>query len=432
MDSDDGIASPTVQAAHSGDLPRAFQLRNLGYAGGDAAFYGLGLNMMAPTLPFLFKQAGIDASWLGFIFLATFMAAFGGPIGTVWAERFTQGKMPFILLIGALHRLPYLLLPLSVLILFDKPHLLVTVVIIAWMSASFIAGFVAPVFNVVLTGSFSERWWGRMMGLRYFLVSISGLCAAGCMWCVNHLVSSPKNYILMGTAGVFFLFVSLASFSRFREVRHHVVSGDARAGVGAALRRMRAILVDDLRIRWVVLAYAMRSFGFLMGVYWVAFFIERCHLTQTQMWIPLLMTAAPEPFAHMISGWAVDRFGVKRILLFSSFLVFVNSILLINCHSLIAFVLLFPAGVLGGSLWNMAWPMLMLKLAPRSRRSDYFATLSLATAPFGIGATLAGFWVLRHFGYVAVFCLSSLGGLLAMLLYFFTLPDIREAPLDRG
>jgi DHA2 family multidrug resistance protein-like MFS transporter len=146
------------------------------------------------------------------------------------------------------------------------------------------------------------------------------------------------------------------------------------------------------------------------------------------MWMPVAMIVLPELVAHAVSGWVIDRFGVKLAMILSGLLVAFNSIHLIYCNALPEFVLLFALAVFGGSLFNNAWPTLVVKLAPTHRRPEYIATLALVTAPGAIVSSLFGCLLVKWTGYDYVFWVSCAGGLASVVLYMLTLQDIRKAP----
>jgi predicted MFS family arabinose efflux permease len=226
------------------------------------------------------------------------------------------------------------------------------------------------------------------------------------------------------------LFLSLYVCSRFHEMPMRADLSHGPIGLRMTFRAMRDILRADRRVVWLVVAHAVRSCGFLLGTYMTAVLIDRCNLTETQMWIPVLLIALPELVAHVISGLVVDRYGPKPALILSALLVAINSVQIIHCHTLPAFIFTFACIALGGSLLNNAWPTLIVKLAPTPRRPAYIATMSLATAPWAIAISLIGVALVHYTQFDYVFYVSTAGGFIAAILYAVTLPDIRRAPAD--
>jgi MFS family permease len=146
------------------------------------------------------------------------------------------------------------------------------------------------------------------------------------------------------------------------------------------------------------------------------------------MWMPLLLGTVPAIFAHILSGWFIDHYGVKPALVISSSLIIVNSALIMACHSFWAFILLFPSMALGGSLLANSWPTILMKLASPERRPAYFSTVSLAAAPGTAGILLFGMFLVKTTGFDYVFFVSALGGLVSAAIFYLKTPNIRYAP----
>jgi predicted MFS family arabinose efflux permease len=301
------------------------------------------------------------------------------------------------------------------------------VLVASWVASSFIGGVAEPVYHVMVTHSTRESWWGRLIGTRSILASVAGLGTAVVVWWVNRAFSVPANYVVLGWLGVAMLYVSLYLVSRLREVPAPVAWHREAQPLGAAFRSMREIYRADTRLQWLVIARVVRSAGFVLGTYFPAVFIGRCGLTETQMWLPLMMTCISEIGAHTLCGWFVDRFGAKPALVLSGLLIFVNSLWLMHCHTMIQFILLFPSISIGGSLLNTSWPTMILKLAPGEHRSAYWSAIGLAAAPGSVVASVVGVILVRAYGFDYVFYFSAIGGLIAAVLFFLKVPRLRAA-----
>lgn len=312
--------------------------------------------------------------------------------------------------------------------LFDRPTALLWVLVGAWIASNFIGGVVEPVYHVMITHSTRESWWGRLIGTRNILAAAAGLVTASIVWRVNlALPVPPRNYIVLGGIGVVMLFASFYLISRIREVPTPKAWLRDGESILAALNSLRRILRDDTRVRWLVIARVIRSAGFVLGTYYTAVFITRCHLTEGQMWLPLALTCVSEIAAHTLGGWFVDRFGAKPALVVSAVLVFANSMLIMRCYSMAAFILLYPSLSLGGSLISNGWPTYMLKLAPGESRAAYWSAINLASAPGSVVMSLAGVLLVRLYGFEYVFYLSAAGGLFSAFLFYWKVPHVRSA-----
>lgn len=428
MSSSNGAVAP-VSVAPVAEVSASTHRRNFWIAGCEAALFMAGSDMMGPMtlIPFLFAQTGIDRSWIGLFTVASLVGAFGMPIGEAWAAG-RQWKLPFCLRVGVVQRVGFLAVPFGVMFLSDRPGLLLTVLALAYTQAYFVGGIGAPVYQFVITHGTWESWWGRMMGLRSVLAALAGTGATVFVWWANRAFAAPRSYEIIGLAGVAMLCLSLYLVSRFREVPidARFIRGPER--ITKTLWEHARIVREDSRVPWLVLGQVCRSCGFVLGAYMTAVLVERCHLTNRDMWIPVLLSTLPAIASHVVSGSIIDRLGAKPALVLSSVLTVFNSVLIMNCQSLGAFAVLFVSGNFAGSLMGNAWPTLVLKLAPPERRPAYFSALSLTTAPGNLAVLFAGIALVRYTGYDYVFYLSLVGGILSFWFFWAKLPNIRRAP----
>lgn len=410
-------------------VPRPIHRWNFWMASTEAALFMAATQFIGPMtlIPFLFRKAGIDQSWLALFMLANLVMAFGGPVGAAIAGG-REYKLPFCLKAFVLQRVPFLALPLGIWFLFDQPVALLSVIVAAWFTGNFFGGVGAPAFHVLITNGVWETWWGRMFSMRLVLAAAFSIIGAQIVWAVNRAFAPPTNYVLLGWMGILGFAASWYVISRIREVPIRAERAHGPEGFGQAFKTTTSILRDDPRVRWVVLGRILRSSGFLLGIYMTAFFIERTNATDEIMWVPYLLTTAPGIIVHWVAGWYVDRYGVKPGLIASGTLVAVNSYLIMQCHSVLAFAFLFPLMTLGGSLLMTSWPLTLMKLAPEERRPAYFSAVSLAAAPGSMLILVAGLLLVRATGFEYVFYMSGAGGLLSALLFWWKLPDLRRAP----
>ncbi len=415
-------------ACEAVDVPWKTHRWNFWVYGTEAALYTSGMSLMGPMalFPFLFQQTGINGAFLGLFTASNLIMALGGPVGSALAGG-RQWKLSFCLRVGLFQRLPFLIVPLGVALLYGQPAVLLTLLVLGWTVSNFFTGVITPVYQTVLTNSVREQWWGRMMALRSTLAATAGLLATGLVWGVNKGFAFPTNYTLLGVCGVAMVFASLYVVSRLREIPLREDRTFGRATVRVETRKIVELLSTDRHVRWLVCAYVARSCGFFLGTYCTAVFIERCHLTDSQMWIPVILGSVPTIFANLVSGWIVDRFGARLALVASATLVAGNSIFVTYCDSMWMFLIFFPSIAFGGSLLMNGWPTLLMKMASPDRRPLYFSTVSLVAAPGSIAVSIIGILLVRFGGYDAAFYLAAAGGLLAALLFQFRLPNVRQS-----
>ncbi|MBN1676337.1 MAG: hypothetical protein JXR37_35160 [Kiritimatiellae bacterium] len=412
-------------------VPLGVHRWNFWVSGVEAALYIAALQLIGPMtlIPFLFKRAGINSCWLGLFTMSMLITSLGSPFGAAMAGG-REWKKPFCVRTGALQRLPFVLFPLGVMLLFDAPIGLLVVLVGAYTLSFFFCGITGAIWPVVITNGTRETSWGKLMSIRDVLGAALGLAMTSMVWTVNRSLLPPANYIFLGWLGVGLLFVSLYVASRFREVPLQRDRVHSTGGLFATIRRLRRILREDRRVGWLALGRVLRSFGFFVGTYMTAMFIDRCGLTDKDMWIPVLAFTIFRIVTGTAAGWFVDYVGAKPALVLSAALVSCNALILFFAGSIPAFLTAFFVGSLCGSLLESAWVPLLVRLAPSERAPDYLSTLALTTAPGLIVVSVLGILLVRLTGYGPICLVSCAGTVAATLVFFFKVPHIRRAPVS--
>ncbi|MBX7254735.1 MAG: MFS transporter [Candidatus Hydrogenedentes bacterium] len=421
----DSIPSPSTMDT----IPLSVHRWNYWISSFECALYIMATNMIGPMtlIPFLFKQTGIDSSYLGLFTISTLIVALSGPIGATLMSG-QRRMLPFCVTVGIFQRLVFLMVPLGVMFFHGKPAPLLWILATVWLASNFIGGIATPTFMVMITNGTRERWWGRLMGMRSLLGAASGLVATILVWGVNRISSYPNNYTILGWIGVLLLFGSLYGVSRFREVMTPTTREAPNTGFAKEWVRTLQIWREDTRVRWIVLGRTFRSFGFFTGTYITAMFIARCDLTDSLMWLPVILFSVSDMVTNYVSGRIIDHFGSKPALVLSSLLVAFSAAFLTQCYSVPFFVICIPILSLGGSLINNGWPTFLLKMSPPGDRTAYFSTVSLLSAPPSIFISVAGVFLVQWLDYNPTMWISAVGGLIGALVFQFKLPNIRQAP----
>lgn len=396
----------------------------------ECALFVMATNMIGPMtlIPFLFKQTGIDSSYLGLFTISTLIVALSGPIGSAWMSG-QRRMLPFCVAVGLFQRLVYVMVPLGVVYFHGKPAPLLWVLAAVWMISGFIGGIATPTFMVMITNGTRERWWGRLMGMRSLLGAASGLAASVLVWIVNRVSTYPDNYTILGWIGVALLFGSLYGVSRFKEVLVPNTQTPSESGFAKEWARTLQIWQSDPRVRWIVLGRTFRSFGFFTGTYITAMFIERCGLTDSVMWLPVVLFSVSDMATNYLSGRIIDQFGPKPALVLSSLMVAFSAAFLTQCYTLLPFMICIPVLSLGGSLINNGWPTLLLKMTSPGDRAAYFSSISLLSAPPSILVSVAGVFLVQWLDYNPTMWISAVGGLFAALVFQIKLTNIQRAPM---
>ncbi|CDO90955.1 EmrB efflux protein [Mycobacterium triplex] len=131
-----------------------------------------------------------------------------------------------------------------------------------------------------------------------------------------------------------------------------------------------------------------------------------------------------------ITGWAADRFGTKRLFIWSVLVFMLGSLLCAispNIMLLIAFRVL--QGVGGGMLMPLSFVILTQEAGPkRVGRLMAIGGIPILLGP--IGGPILGGWLVGAYGWEWIFLINLPIGLLAVVLAAITFPKDRPAPAE--
>jgi len=407
--------------------------RNFHLFGWEVALHGAGVRMIGPMvlIPFLFSEVGIHVSWLGLFPIARNMMSLTGPIGAAWGGGLER-KKGYCIRWGIVHSLPFVLVPIGIILFFDRPTLLLCVLVVAWILAHLGQGFSESVKQTVMVNSIREEWWGRMMGYRQVMTAVVGVGVSGLLWVLNQRYGPPESFVYLSWIGVFFMGISLLVFAQVREapaekthVRGRKPWRKSWGMVGILWRRERSV-------RWLVYGRWARCTGMFVNTYVTVVFMERCGLTSSDMWLPVLLITVAEILSFALASWFVDRIGAKTAMVLSGFLMAANAVLMMVSTSVWGFVLLFPFLTLAQGLMRSGWPTLVMKMAPVGERADYHAAVNLSVLPGMYLAFAAAIVLVRFTGFEVIFYVTLIGSLLGSLCFYIGLPNTRSMTVDDG
>jgi predicted MFS family arabinose efflux permease len=170
-------------------------------------------------------------------------------------------------------------------------------------------------------------------------------------------------------------------------VREDGGHGRVFEGVGAYFKRSWTILCEEAEVRRFLLANAAWEGAFAAArTFVVLYVLDGLHESKTTSSALLGAVAAGYVVAALIAGRLGDRFGIARVIFFSSFVYgggFLVAGTATTWHNWY-FALIVPVAVAGGMVMTLAWGLLF-KLMPQEHRG---AISGLATTTKGLGLLL--------------------------------------------
>ncbi|MFP6581816.1 MAG: MFS transporter [Candidatus Hydrogenedentota bacterium] len=405
------------------EIPTNTHWRNFHIFGWEVALHNAGVRMIGSMvlIPFLFVEVGIHASWLGLFPIARNLMSLTGPIGAAWGGGL-EHKLGYCVRWTIVHCLPFILIPIGVLLFFDQPTTLLIVLVIAWIFAHLGQGLVESVKQTLMVNSIREEWWGRTMGYRQVMTAVVGIAASGVLWWINQRYDEPQNFVMLGWMSIGMMAASLLLLSRLKEVPAEAKAIRPRKPWRESWGMVFEIWKRDRAVRWLVYGRWARCTGMFINTFVTVVFMQRCGLTTEDMWLPVLLITVAEILSFALASWFVDRIGSKTAMVLSGFLMAANALLIMQSNSIWGFVILFPFLTLAQGLMRSGWPTLVMKMAPVEQRADYHAAVNLAVLPGMYLAFASGIALVRYTDFDIIFYITLVGSLVGSLCFFIGLP----------
>lgn len=400
-------------------IPYKTHWRNFHLFGWEVALHSAGVRMIGPMvlIPFLFAEVGIHASWLGLFPIARNMMSLTGPVGAAWGGGLER-KKEYCIRWGIVHVLPFVLVPVGIVYFFDRPTVLLSVMVVAWILAHLGQGLFESVKQTVMVNSIQEAWWGRTQGYRQVMTALVGVAASGLLWVLNRTVEPPLSYVYLSWFGIGMMVVGLVIFSQVGEISVPPAEGRKKRSWRESWGIVGQLWMREPGVRWLVYGRWARCSGMFINTFVTVVFMERVGLTSADMWLPVLLITISEIMSFALASWFVDRVGARTAMILSGFFMAANAVLIMHSNSVWGFAVLFPFLTLAQGLMRSGFPTLVMKMAPAEERADFHAAINLAILPGMYLAFVLGIVLVRFTGFEIVFYLTLVGSLLGSWCFY--------------
>ena len=357
--------------------------------------------------PFYIKQfLGGNELQIGLVFgLSMLAVGIAVPIIGAWSDLLGR-RMPFI-------------------IVFTVICCLFTAFVAAVpLSFALFAGFLAnfsyhaalTTYNALLPRIASKRELGKVSGIGtamgYFGTLISLGIAALLLQRLGWESEIGAKAIFIATAIMFFTF-SLVTFFGVKEKALRL-KGNMSVHLGESCKAVRKTL-SDLRKHKNVLWFLLSMFFVTNAINAVIVFLflfakQQINLSVKAFFIVYTIQSVGALIGSMIAGRATDRFGSRRVLLWSIWAWILVIVLLLFVDSYAMFVI---AGTLGGAALGAVWTAQrpkLLEMVEHAHAGQFFGFLELTNKFSGILGPIV-FGALVHFA-------NYTAALLSLLLFF--------------
>jgi MFS family permease len=315
------------------------------------------------------------------------------------------------MVLGAVERVPYLLMPLAVLALHGlSSSAAIVLFMMLWLWKSFGSGFVASPWQEMIAKVIPVSNRGRFFGLANLTGQLLGVGGSALAVTILAGVEYPYNFALSFGVGALWIWVSYAFIAFTREPAQPAATHTQRID-RAYGRRLLSILQRDVNFRTYLISRWLAYFGGMATGFIAVYAVEQFHLPDSVAAIYTGILYAASVVGYGVGGTLGDRLGHRRVMQLAGvmWLSALSTMLLITITQATwllygVFALLGFSNAVGVTAdFNLA-----MEFGPEAERPTYVGLARTSTGPALLIAPLIGGLIAQSIGYPAMFITSLL------------------------
>jgi MFS family permease len=391
----------------------------------DVSFFAFGINMVSryTVLPYFVGSINNNPLLLSLIPMLTQVGWLLPQLFTAPYIKTLPRRKPYVLLMTAIERIPFLVFGLLLLFGKDLPgSLMLSAFFIGYAIHTFFAGFTATAWQDMIARVIPGKRWGIFFGLSSAIGAVLGIFSAKVTDFVLESMSFPNNVGLLSLL----CFVGLTiSFSGLAATVEPAQPTQPREPMMPYLRSLPPLLKKDKGFRNYLITRTALSLSFLGHSFVTAGSMLRFDIS---LWLGTYLAAqlASQALSDVVMGTLADRWGHKQVLKLANLigvLALVASVLAPSPEWLIGAYVLIGIATSG---YQLSGYTLVMTFSTDDQRPTYIGLANTALAPVGFfGPLLLGALASRG-GYNMLFLFSAVIGAIALALLQWWVPDVRR------
>lgn len=405
----------------------AFFLRNFLTLSFEGGIYGGAQLLLAgdSVLP------QIIASLAGPKWLIALMPVLGS-LGYIWPQLLVAPQLeklkslkPYIMLTGALQRLPYLLTGIGLLFWGNnEPFLTLLLIALTPFISGSINGTNANAYLELVSRAIPPQRLASTWGLRQTIMTVIGIPAG--LLVKQILISYPGNagYALLHFLTFTGLILSFVCFGFSKEIRNPAPElPKPKLSVARNIANIPRLLKESPYIYLMLGTQAFTNGIYIMIPLLAIHAINQVHQDMYFLGYLVVSQMVGGIIGNLLGAYLGDNFGHKLMLYLSRFFLLLVCAGTLTIHSAAGFILIF--GLLGAGLniQNAGTQAINLSLAPQRYRAAYFSLLGIANFPALLLASLLCTIVNEVFGNIYP---ATVLAMLALGISLFFLYSLKE------
>ncbi len=325
-----------------------------------------------------------------------------------YVERLPR-KYPWVMVLGAIERVPYVIMPLAVLALNNLPsNTAIAIFMILWLWKSLGSGLVASPWQEMIAKIIPVSKRGRFVGLANLTGQLLGVGGSAAAVAILARVEYPYNFAVSFAVGAFWLWVSYGFITFAREPARPAAIHSQRLN-RAYGRRLLAILQRDVNFRTYLVSRWLAYFGGMATGFIAVYAVEQFQLPDSVAAVYTGILYAASVVGYGLGGALGDRFGHRRVMQIAgiSWIVALITVLLVTATQ--ATWLLYPVFALlgfSGAVGVISDFNLAMEFGPEAERPTYVGLARTSTGPALLIAPLIGGLIAQSLGYPMLFMTS--------------------------
>jgi MFS family permease len=339
-------------------------------------------------------------------------------------ERLSVLK-PFVMAIGLLQRLPYLLVGSSLLLVPDPGDTVLTLVVLAPLLSGLAGGVSVTAWREYIAKSIPAHRRASLWAIRFVLGGVIGVLAGQLVSVVLNRYGETRAYALLHLAVFALMTLSYGMFALTREPNLDSTRAHASKSWWSYARAVRRIVLEDSHLRPYLGCRALFSGLYVVLPFLTLRALEVLRLPDAYLGRLLMFQMVGSVVGNLVGGYLGDRRGGKLVMLLSqggSILVAVGAT---SLTSALAFELLFMALGLAFGLGGVGVPTLDFEMSNFAQRMSYQTVIGVSHLLGMIGAVLIAATVRQFSTNFNLLAWISAGMMLGSLLLLLRLPEPR-------
>jgi MFS family permease len=402
----------TLPAGSDPDIARHFR-RNFFANGMDMVAWLLGMSFMSISaiMPVYVRHLTDSPLIFGLIPALADFGWFAPQLFLApYVERLPR-KYPWVMVLGAIERVPYLVLPIVVIALDGlSGNVAVLIFMILWLWKAFGSGFVATPWQEMLAKVIPVSNRGRFFGLANLTGQLLGVGGSAVAMALLATLPYPFNFAASFAVGGLWVWLSYGFIALTREPARPAATHSQRINREYG-RRLLSILKRDVNFRTYLGSRWLAYFGSMATGFIAVYAVEQFQLPDSVAAIYTGILYAASVVGYGLGGALGDRLGHRRVMQLAGvmWISALSAMLLVTITQAtwllyVVFALLGFSNAVGVvSDFNLA-----MEFGPEAERPTYVGLARTSTGPALLIAPLIGGLIAQSIGYPAVFVTSLL------------------------